>query len=116
MKKDNLKKGNFGEDLAAEYLAKKGYKIIKRNYKTKYAETDIIALKKTTLTFVEVKSRSNKDFGRGYEAVDARKIHKIRTNATIFTSLCSIDYEAISFDIIEVYLNTGEINHIMSAF
>jgi len=48
----------LGEDLACEYLAQKGYKIIERNFRKKYQEIDIIAIHTETLVFVEVKIKS----------------------------------------------------------
>jgi len=48
--------GEIGEDLAAKYLKRKGYKIIQRNYREKWGEIDIIAQKKNDLVFVEVKT------------------------------------------------------------
>ncbi len=48
--------GKIGEDLAAKYLKRKGYKIIQRNYREKWGEIDIIAQKKNDLVFVEVKT------------------------------------------------------------
>ncbi len=56
-KPKNLTIGKIGEDLACEYLVDKGYKILKRNYKEKWDEIDIICrAKDRTLVFVEVKT------------------------------------------------------------
>ena len=56
----NIQKGKYGEELAAEFLIKSGYKIIDKNYKfSRYGEIDIIALEKDTLCFIEVKTRTN---------------------------------------------------------
>ncbi|MBS6062345.1 YraN family protein [Criibacterium bergeronii] len=116
MKNLNTQKGKQGEELACNYLLKNGYKIITRNYKTKFAEIDIIAYKAKIISFVEVKSRSSVDYGRGYEAVDNRKMNKIRTNANYYLCTSDVDYEGLSFDIIEVDLKSGAVNHIVSAF
>jgi len=52
-----LSLGKFGEDLACEYLVKKGYKIIERNFRRPWGELDIIAkAPDKTLVFVEVKT------------------------------------------------------------
>ena len=116
MKIFNFIKGQQGEEVAQEYLRKTGYKIIQKNYRTKFAEIDIIAKKDNILSFIEVKSRNNDNFGRPYEAVNGVKIKKIRKNAEIFLSTTDINYDGISFDIIEVFLENKTINHIKSAF
>ena len=54
---DKIKTGNYGENLAAEYLIKKGFEIIARNYRYRRCEIDIIARKENWTIFVEVKTR-----------------------------------------------------------
>lgn len=116
MKIFNKQKGDIGENIAENYLKRQGYKIIRRNFKTKVSEIDIIAVKDKILTFVEVKSRANDEYGMPYEAVDTRKMNKIRQGAEIFLLSNDIFYDGISFDIVEVILNNASVNHIVSAF
>lgn len=116
MKIFNLLKGKNGENMARSYLKKQGYKIIQSNYKTKIGEIDIVAIKDKILSFIEVKSRYDDAYGMPFEAVNSSKIKKIRDVATIFLMSTDVAYEGISFDIIEVFLSSGEINHIKSAF
>jgi putative endonuclease len=55
--KDNISIGKLGEDLACEYLANKGHRILQRNYRKPWGEIDIVArAKDNTLVFVEVKA------------------------------------------------------------
>ncbi|MDD5433593.1 MAG: YraN family protein [Candidatus Pacebacteria bacterium] len=56
MQNQSQKIGQIGEDIAADYLKKKGYQILNRNFKTKWGETDIVARKNGVITFVEVKT------------------------------------------------------------
>lgn len=56
-KKTAFRFGLWGEDLACAYLRLKGYKILMRNHRTGFGEIDIIATKRKTLIFIEVKSR-----------------------------------------------------------
>ena len=56
-------KGAIGETIAADYLAKRGYKIRERNYRTRESEIDIIAEKDGTLVFFEVRAKTGKAFG-----------------------------------------------------
>lgn len=113
--------GNKGETLATLFLMIKGYRIIKRNYRTKTSEIDIIAKKGDTLAFVEVKTRSSESFSKAAEAVDTFKQRKIIKGAMSFISDCTDDV-SLRFDIMEVYINKKSIfhryriNHIISAF
>lgn len=50
--------GKTGEDIAAEYLVRKGFNIMRRNWRSGHKEVDIIAMDGPTLVFVEVKTRS----------------------------------------------------------
>jgi len=79
-------KGNQGEDIAAGYLRRKNYKIIERNYYSRWGEIDIVAFDedKGELVFVEVKARTNNRFGYPEEAVDERKIEKIEMTINKF--------------------------------
>lgn len=70
--------GTRGEDLATDYLKKHGYKILERNFKIPFGEVDIIAQKDNFLIFVEVKYRTSLAFGRPEDAVNMRKIYKLR--------------------------------------
>ena len=69
--------GKIGEQKAAEYLKKKGYKILERNYKYKNLEIDIIAQRKTDLVFVEVKTRSDNTLFEPEDAVNYQKQRNI---------------------------------------
>ena len=69
--------GARGEALAERALKKDGYKIVERNYRSRFGEIDIIAIDKDTLVFIEVKTRSNKAYGTPGEAVDKRKQGRI---------------------------------------
>jgi putative endonuclease len=68
--------GTDSESRAVNYLKKHGYKIIKRNYRTKYGEIDIIAKDGNTLVFIEVKARMSKAYNPK-EAVTTNKKRKI---------------------------------------
>lgn len=117
MKKFNFLKGKQGEFITEVYLRKNGYKIIRKNFKALNTETDIIAKKDDDLVFIEVKSRNSFDYGRPSEAVDNKKIKKLRLNAKLFISKYEDTYRGIRFDVIEVDLTSSKvINHIKYAF
>ncbi len=94
--------GQCGEDIAADYLRKKGYKIIERNYKNKIGEIDIIARFKDDLIFAEVKTRSSDKFGTPAEAVTYYKKQKIVNCAKVYIMKHPTDLN-IRFDVVEVY-------------
>ncbi|MCX6718261.1 MAG: YraN family protein [Candidatus Staskawiczbacteria bacterium] len=84
--------GKIGEDLAREYLEKEGYKIIEQNYKTKYAEIDLIAEKKDNLwgknklVFVEVRTKIGENFGSPEDTINKAKLWKVLQNAKSYTA------------------------------
>ncbi len=94
--------GQCGEDVATGLLKKKGYKILKRNYKNKIGEIDIIAKNKDNLIFIEVKTRSTEKFGTPAEAVTYYKKQKIVNTAKMYLIENPTDLN-IRFDIVEVY-------------
>jgi putative endonuclease len=115
--KNNIEKGLLGERKAQEYLKSKGYKIREINYRTKLGEIDIIAEKSDTLIFVEVKTRTNVNFGFPYEAVSKRKLNKIVKCSLIYLKEKGLINYQIRYDIIEVFLcDQTKINHIENVF
>ena len=110
---DNKQKGNMGETLAAEYVVENGYSVIKRNYRIRNAEIDIIAEKDGTVAFVEVTYRKNNALGTPAEAVNAAKQKKIITAALSFIAENGEDKD-YRFDVCEV--TPSGINYIEDAF
>ncbi len=106
--------GKVGEDKAARYLKKQGYKIVERNYKNVFGEIDIIAKDGEYTVFIEVKTRSSDAFGAPSEAVDYYKRRKyVKVAQAYLASNCSLSCAA-RFDVIEI--EDGKINHIIDAF
>jgi len=73
--------GCIGENMAAEVLRSKGYQILRRNYRCRSGEIDIIAQRFGELCFVEVKTRQSFNYGRPCEAVSEEKKRHIRRAA-----------------------------------
>jgi len=84
MKINNKVTGNRGEDLAVEYLEKKGYKIEERNFRTRFGEIDIVCWDAQTLVFVEVKTKIGHDFGEPEEMVDKRKMAQVQRMGEVY--------------------------------
>lgn len=76
--------GKIGEELAAKYLSKLGYKIIETNFRIRGGEIDIIALDKNTLVYIEVKTRSSHKFGTPEEAVTPWKLKFLERAAKFY--------------------------------
>ena len=91
--------GKIGEDLARKYLEKEGWKIIEQNYKTKYAEIDLVALrqaqgklknifsgKQDTLVFVEVRTKVGEQWGSPEDTINKAKLWKVLQNAKSYAA------------------------------
>ncbi len=109
-------KGRTGEDVACEYLKKKKYEIIERNFTTNVGEIDIVAADDGYLVFVEVKARRSTEYGAPSEAVNYFKQRKISQVASQFLSKYKKLNYPVRFDVIEVYMDTMTVNHIENAF
>ncbi len=109
--------GYKGEDIAANYLKEKGYKILHRNYKTPLGEADIIVKDRDRTVFIEVKARSSNDFGQPFEAVNYKKQEKLKKIALYYLKQNKIE-TAVRFDVVSIISRDGraEVNHIIEAF
>ena len=79
-----METGKRGEEIVKEYLEKKGYKIIEQNYRTKYAEIDLVVKQKNKLVLVEVRTKIGEDFGAPEETINWKKKRKLRGNALAY--------------------------------
>ena len=116
--------GLRGEEEAVNFLIKKGFKILCRNYRvSRMGEIDIIAEKDEYICFVEVKTRSSCLYGTPSEAVNPAKQRKIKRVSLAYLNYKRIDSPNIRFDVVEVYikaegeaLKVKDITHIENAF
>ena len=126
--------GRRGEEIAAEFLERKGLHIVERNYHSRWGELDLIAVKPSpvdfknevyfdetsqernpdTMTlrnncvhFVEVKTRTGMDYGTPGAAVTYTKQQKLRKTALIWLQEQEQYYSGLCFDVIEVWV-TGK--------
>lgn len=122
--------GRLGEDLAADYLEKNGYRIVRRNVRLSKNELDIIAEDDDYLVFVEVKTRSCLYPESGEYGIPSRAVDEGKRKNTVKAAK---DYIARNYvnkqpriDVIEVYMSEQKgdfktptvlkINHIRNAF
>ena len=107
--------GRAGELKAAEFLKKKKYEILEKNFRTHLGEIDIIAKDSDgTIVFVEVKTRSDESYGLPCEAVDIKKQEKYIRVASEYLLRKKLTEEPCRFDVVEI--ENGKINHIENAF
>ncbi len=81
---NNRTTGKKGEDIAVDYLKKKGIKIIARNVRTPFGEIDIVGKRDGKLLFIEVKTRKDETFGTPVEAITKKKLLHIVRSATYY--------------------------------
>ncbi len=98
---ENITIGKRGEDIACDFLSKKGFEILRRNYTFRRCEIDIIAQRGDWLLFIEVKTRTRDQFGHPEEFVDAAQAGRIMQAAEEF--IYATNWRGhIRFDIISV--------------
>ena len=109
--------GKKGEDLALQYLLKKGYTLLEKNWRFHHKEVDIIAIDGPDLVFIEVKTRSSEWFGAPEEAVGYRKQQFLSLAAQAFVAFRKLDVN-IRFDVISIILRPGyqSVDHIKDVF
>jgi len=100
--KDFLGLGPRGEALAWNFLRKRGYTLLEKNYRTRFGEIDVIARKQGALVFVEVKTRRNASFGFPEEAVDRRKQAKMIQCAQAYLQAKGLEDRPARFDVLSV--------------
>ena len=109
--------GKKGEQLAVNFLIKKGYNIVERNYRFDKAEVDIIAQKDDVLAIIEVKTRSTTDFGNPQDFVKPKQIQRLVKAVNEYVIENDLNVE-VRFDIIGIVKNgkSFEIDHLKDAF
>ena len=102
--------GELGERIACDKLKAQGCKILYRNYRgPKGGEVDIVARDGDTLSFVEVKTRTRRGYGRPLDAVDGAKQELIERGANAWLHLLGTRNLLWRFDVVEVILTDGEL-------
>jgi len=102
MESEKMRLGRAGEASAERFLRKRGYKIIERNYRTRFGELDIIARDGATLVFIEVKTRSGHVFGSPSEAVGQGKQSRLTLAASLYMEKRRLRDLPVRFDVVGV--------------
>ena len=103
----NAALGRAGEDAAAGMLESRGYIILDRNYMSPEGEIDIVAEKDGSIVFAEVKTRTSRRYGSPGEAVDERKLERIKRCAGYYLMMTERNYAAARIEVVEI-----DISHI----
>lgn len=109
--------GKTGEDLAAAYLADKGWEILERNWRCRAGEIDIVAKTRDTVVIVEVKTRTSDRAGHPLEAVTYHKLLTLRRLAVQWVSERHDWIPAFRVDVVGVLITPDgpQISHVENA-
>lgn len=113
--------GAWGEEKAARFLEQQGFRILERNFHSRFGEIDLIAETDDFLVFVEVRLRKTTRFGTPEETVDHRKQQKLRLTAEAYLQKHPTDKQP-RFDVVALYAKDGmetrplPVKHIKNAF
>ena len=120
MKKYNKEIGNYGENLALNYLNGQNYKLITSNFRIRNGEIDLICKDSEIIVFIEVKSRYSYHFGIPCEAVTYFKQKQIINISKYFLYKYKLLNYNCRYDVLEIYFNKNDntyfIEHIKDAF
>ena len=105
--------GILGEKLACEFLGNNGYRIIEKNFRCTDGEADIIAQHQDTLVFVEVRTKSSRQFGSPEESITPIKMEHLRNVAAHYCQSHSNLPESWRIDVIAIEMNShGRVSRI----
>ena len=100
--------GKHGEHIAEKILKKQGYKIIERNFNTRFGEIDIIAQDGEYICFVEVRMRKTDSYGTPAETIDKYKREKLIHAARIYVQKNCLHDAPLRFDAVAIIGNLHE--------
>jgi putative endonuclease len=109
--KRNMKRrdvGILGEKLARDFLGKNGYEILETNYRCPGGEIDIVARHEDTLVFVEVRTKTSRQFGSPEESITQAKMEKLRALAAHYWQTHDNLPQSWRIDVIAIQLNRNE--------
>lgn len=110
-------KGKFAEQLALNYLKENGLELVMQNYHCRLGEIDLIMREGSYLVFIEVRSRSNMNFGGGLASITFEKKQKIiKTTSHYMVKYRIQDKFPIRFDVISIDGKSNKITWLKNAF
>ena len=114
----HIELGRAGEDAAAAFYRRRGYRIVDRNYGCRSGEIDLVLSRGRLLVFCEVKTRASQTWGAPAEAVGALKQNRIRRSAGTWLAEHQGPRRELRFDVVSVAVADGglEVTHLPGAF
>ncbi len=112
--KNQRAKGKDGEDIAAAFLQKLGYKVLEKNFQFGHGEIDIIVQDGNEIVFVEVKTRKSLEYGDPEFAITKNKIGQIKKVATAYLVQKNITEQTCRIDAVAILIQNEReplINH-----
>ncbi len=118
MKPHNIYIGKQGEQIAEEYFIKNNCEILEKNFRAGHGEIDLIVKENDTILFVEVKTRTNTNFGTPIESITEKKINILKETANRYLFEKNFETFEYRFDFIGIKLKktTFELSHIKNCF
>lgn len=106
--------GKLGEEIAEKYLTQNNYKIIEKNFSCSFGEIDIIAKDEEEIVIIEVKTRTNKNYGLPIDSVTKIKQKHMKKVAEFYLNIRGFENENIRIDVIEIYIKNNKcyVHHI----
>lgn len=111
-------RGAWAEDLACRHLLDHGLTLVKRNYRCRHGEIDLVMRDGFTIAFIEVRLRSRIDFGSGAESIDTKKQLRLLSSAEHFLQRHAKLLAPCRFDVVSIRRsgNTHQLEWIRNAF
>ncbi|MDR4532917.1 YraN family protein [Glutamicibacter sp. PS] len=104
----NVELGRRGEDYAAAYLQRHGVQVLARNWRCSIGELDLVCRDQRGVFAVEVKTRSSRRYGDGFEAVNAAKFQRLQRLLLCWAKSEECWVNTLRIDVIEVYWGNGK--------
>lgn len=105
---NNRQLGQYGEKIAAQFLERRGFSIVMRNFQTRWGEIDLVVEKDGRLHFVEVKTRSGVDYGAGEEAIGRFKQQRLLGAAKMYIAKFQPVEKNYQIDSVSVLINVAK--------
>lgn len=109
------RRGDPAESLAAEFLERRGLKILARNYRCRFGEIDLVAASGAALVFVEVRARESEAFGGAAASITAAKRRRLVAAARHYLAKHRVN-RACRFDVVLIRGREREIEWVANAF